>query len=128
MPKTLRQFNNLVELPRIRLANVRSRWQYRQAAAACAPRLFSGDRAPVAKSALVATPLSLLKMIKVLSSNLAGPVELPNEPTGGLDARFCEVMDAAPFMIWAAGKDRGCLWFNRPWLRFTGRHNGLQCG
>ena len=38
-----------------------------------------------------------------------------------LDARFCEVMDAAPIMIWVAGKDKGCVWFNRPWLTFTGR-------
>jgi PAS domain S-box-containing protein len=39
----------------------------------------------------------------------------------GLDARFCEVMDAAPVMIWVSGKDKGCLWFNKPWLTFTGR-------
>ena len=56
------------------------------------------------------------------------PIELPTEPTGGLDARFCEVMDAAPVMIWAAGKDKGCLWFNRPWLTFTGRRMAQEVG
>lgn len=45
------------------------------------------------------------------------PAELP----GGLDARFCEAMDAAPVMIWVSGQDKLCNWFNRPWLRFTGR-------
>jgi PAS domain S-box-containing protein len=45
------------------------------------------------------------------------PVELP----GGLDARFCEVMDAAPVMIWVSNTDKQCVWFNRPWLTFTGR-------
>src|SRR6516165_8721295 len=41
-------------------------------------------------------------------------------PTSQLDARFCEVMDAAPVMIWVSGTDKGCVWFNRPWLTFTG--------
>ncbi len=40
---------------------------------------------------------------------------------GGLDERFCEIMDAAPVMIWVSGEDKNCVWFNRPWLRFTGR-------
>jgi PAS domain S-box-containing protein len=43
--------------------------------------------------------------------------ELP----ASLDARFCEAMDAAPVMIWASGPDKDCVWFNRPWLIFTGR-------
>ena len=42
-------------------------------------------------------------------------------PTTKLDARFCEVMDAAPVMIWMSGEDKGCVWFNRSWLTFTGR-------
>jgi PAS domain-containing protein len=41
--------------------------------------------------------------------------------SAGLDARFCETMDAAPVMIWVSGVDKRCLWFNRPWLNFTGR-------
>ena len=47
---------------------------------------------------------------------------------GGLDARFCEVMDAAPVMIWVSGVDKGCSWFNRPWLTFTGRHLAQEVG
>jgi PAS domain S-box-containing protein len=47
------------------------------------------------------------------------PLEIAAE--GGLDARFCEVMDGAPVMIWVSGKDKGCVWFNKPWLTFTGR-------
>jgi len=53
---------------------------------------------------------------------------LPAEPPGGLDARFCEVMDAAPVMIWVAGQDKGCVWFNQPWLAFTGRSMAQQVG
>lgn len=52
------------------------------------------------------------------------PPDFPVEPAGGLDARFCEIMDAAPVMIWVSGADKQCVWFNRPWLTFTGR--GLQ--
>jgi PAS domain S-box-containing protein len=56
------------------------------------------------------------------------PLEVPTDPIGGLDARFCEVMDAAPVMIWVAGTDKGCVWFNRPWLTFTGRHLTQEVG
>lgn len=56
-----------------------------------------------------------------------GATEFPRESLG-LDARFCEVMDAAPVMIWVAGEDRGCFWFNRPWLQFTGRHLADEVG
>jgi PAS domain S-box-containing protein len=54
--------------------------------------------------------------------------DLPIEPPGGLDERFCEVMDAAPVMIWVSGKDKGCVWFNRPWLAFTGRSMAQEAG
>jgi PAS domain S-box-containing protein len=43
------------------------------------------------------------------------------ERPAGLDGRFCQVMDAAPVMIWVSGADKLCIWFNRPWLEFTGR-------
>jgi PAS domain S-box-containing protein len=52
----------------------------------------------------------------------------PIEPAGGLDARFCEVMDAAPVMIWVSGQDRLCVWFNQPWLMFTGRDMAQELG
>jgi PAS domain-containing protein len=54
--------------------------------------------------------------------------DLPIEPPGGLDERFCEVVDAAPVMIWVSGKDKGCVWFNRPWLAFTGRSMAQEAG
>jgi PAS domain S-box-containing protein len=53
---------------------------------------------------------------------------VPIERSGGLDKRFCEVMDAAPVMIWVSGKDQGCVWFNRPWLTFTGRSMEVEIG
>src|SRR5215469_7562732 len=49
------------------------------------------------------------------------PPDILAEPPGGLDGRFRQVMDAAPVMIWVSGADKLCIWFNRPWLEFTGR-------
>ncbi|RJT28605.1 PAS domain S-box protein [Mesorhizobium waimense] len=46
----------------------------------------------------------------------------------GLDVRFCKVMDVAPVMIWVSGQDCLCNWFNRPWLRFTGRSIEQELG
>jgi PAS domain S-box-containing protein len=54
--------------------------------------------------------------------------EFSVEPPGGLDARFCEVMDAAPVMIWVSDQDKLCTWFNRPWLTFTGRTMAQELG
>jgi PAS domain S-box-containing protein len=48
--------------------------------------------------------------------------------TSQLDRGFCEVMDAAPVMIWVSGTDKGCVWFNRPWLTFTGRSLAQEMG
>ena len=56
------------------------------------------------------------------------PTDFPVEPLGGLDARFCEVMDIAPVMIWVSNKDKQCVWFNRPWLKFTGRDIQQELG
>jgi PAS domain S-box-containing protein len=49
-------------------------------------------------------------------------------PPSGLEPQFCNVMDAAPVMIWVSGPDKGCIWFNRPWLLFTGRSIEQELG
>ena len=37
------------------------------------------------------------------------------------EGRFREMADSAPVMIWMSGIDKGCTFFNRPWLEFVGR-------
>lgn len=37
------------------------------------------------------------------------------------EERFRIVADAAPVMIWMAGTDKQCTYFNQGWLKFTGR-------
>jgi PAS domain S-box-containing protein len=57
--------------------------------------------------------------------NSKGPAA---ERADGLDIQFREVMDAAPVMIWVSGQDKLCVWFNRPWLDFTGRSMAQELG
>lgn len=37
------------------------------------------------------------------------------------EARFQMMADSTPLMIWVAGPDGGCTYFNQRWLEFTGR-------
>lgn len=37
------------------------------------------------------------------------------------ESTFRELADNAPVMIWRAGPDKLCDWFNKPWLEFVGR-------
>lgn len=39
-----------------------------------------------------------------------------------------EVVDVAPVMIWMAGRDKLCNYFNRTWLEFTGRGIEAELG
>src|SRR5258706_16351669 len=41
---------------------------------------------------------------------------------------FRLMADYAPVMIWLAGPDRKCVYFNRPWLEFTGRALASELG
>src|SRR5438105_1591087 len=49
-----------------------------------------------------------------LSSSMSTNFQI--QSSDGLEARFCEAMDAAPVMIWVSGTEKECVWFNRPWL------------
>jgi PAS domain S-box-containing protein len=44
------------------------------------------------------------------------------------EARFREVADAAPVLIWMSGLDKLCIYFNRGWLSFTGRSLEQEMG
>lgn len=34
---------------------------------------------------------------------------------------FASITNTTPALMWMAGLDKGCIWFNEPWLAFTGR-------
>jgi PAS domain S-box-containing protein len=44
------------------------------------------------------------------------------------DFEFRELADFAPVMIWRSGPDKGCDWFNKPWLDYTGRDMHEETG
>lgn len=44
------------------------------------------------------------------------------------ETRFRAMADAAPVLIWVAGPDQGCTWFNQQWLKFTGRSMTQEIG
>jgi diguanylate cyclase (GGDEF)-like protein/PAS domain S-box-containing protein len=44
------------------------------------------------------------------------------------EERFRVMADSAPVLIWMAGTDKLCLYFNRPWLEFTGRSLAQEMG
>ncbi|MCX5875980.1 MAG: GAF domain-containing protein [Deltaproteobacteria bacterium] len=41
---------------------------------------------------------------------------------------FATVANTSPALIWMSGLDKGCIWFNEPWLAFTGRALAEELG
>lgn len=44
------------------------------------------------------------------------------------EERFRLVANSAPVLIWMSGTDKGCTYFNQPWLDFTGRSLEAELG
>jgi len=44
------------------------------------------------------------------------------------EARFREVADAAPVLIWITDTTKGCIFLNQPWMQFTGRSMSQELG
>lgn len=44
------------------------------------------------------------------------------------EQRFRLMADSAPTLVWLAGTDKRCNWFNKPWLAFTGRAMEQEIG
>src|SRR5437667_1382001 len=65
---------------------------------------------------LIVLAIPLLFLATVIEERRTGETVLRES-----ESRFRAVADAAPVLIWMAGVDKLCTFFNKPWLQFTGR-------
>jgi len=72
---------------------------------------------------LIVLSIPLLFLATVIEERVTGETELRES-----ESRFRIVEDAAPVLIWMAGVDQLCTFFNKPWLEFTGRSMEQELG
>jgi PAS domain S-box-containing protein len=72
---------------------------------------------------LIALSIPMLFLAAVIEEQASGQTELRES-----EHRFRIVADAAPVLIWMAGVDKLCTFFNKPWLEFTGRSLEQEMG
>jgi two-component system, LuxR family, sensor kinase FixL len=72
---------------------------------------------------LIALSIPMLFLAAVIEERATGETERRES-----ESRFRIVADAAPVLIWMAGVDKLCTFFNKPWLKFTGRSLEQEVG
>jgi two-component system sensor kinase FixL len=72
---------------------------------------------------LIGLAIPLLFLATVIEERVTGQTDLRES-----ESRFQTVADAAPVLIWMAGVDKLCTFFNKPWLQFTGRGMEQELG
>jgi two-component system, LuxR family, sensor kinase FixL len=72
---------------------------------------------------LIGLAIPLLFLAALIEERRTGENELRES-----ESRFRIVADAAPVLIWMAGVDKLCTFFNKPWLDFTGRSMEQEVG
>lgn len=55
-------------------------------------------------------------------------LKLAQESACEMQQLFADVVHSSPALVWLADTSRGCIWFNEPWLAFTGRTMEQELG
>ncbi|MBN8418726.1 MAG: PAS domain S-box protein [Verrucomicrobia bacterium] len=55
-------------------------------------------------------------------------LEAQNESLTASELRFRLIMDSAPVLVWVSDTEKQFIWFNKPWLEFTGRTTEQETG
>src|SRR6516164_5158887 len=88
---------------------------------------FSGETAEQSALSieifLIGVAIPLLFLAALIEERVTGENKLRES-----ESRFQIVADAAPVLIWMAGIDKLCSFFNKPWLDFTGRKIEQELG
>ena len=72
---------------------------------------------------LIVLSIPMLFLAAVIEERATGETERRES-----ESRFRIVADSAPVLIWMAGVDKLCTFFNKPWLKFTGRSLEQELG
>jgi PAS domain S-box-containing protein len=72
---------------------------------------------------LIVLSIPMLFLAAVIEERATGETERRES-----ESRFRIVADSAPVLIWMAGVDKLCTFFNKPWLTFTGRSLEQEMG
>ena len=72
---------------------------------------------------LIVLSIPMLFLAAVIEERATGETERRES-----ESRFRIVADSAPVLIWMAGVDKLCTFFNKPWLKFTGRSLEQEVG
>jgi len=55
-------------------------------------------------------------------------LKLAQESACEMQQLFANVVHSSPALVWMADTSKGCVWFNEPWLAFTGRTMEQELG